>query len=147
MSTLLQHRSSMPNMNKSISTMLCSTNTIACWINGKIYSMYYPNTNNYLMAPLDSIHTKSFTLTSNLEPSKCITMLILFLNYTDKLPKKNLITWLNLVSLNHAGLLNGRPQPSLFQKRMGRFDKSLTYAPLTKQSYVNNTPYQSYQIY
>ncbi len=84
------------------------------------------------MVFLKSIHTNKITLSSKLEPSQYIMMLILSLTYTNKVSKKNLITWLNLVSLNHIGPLNGHPLPSLFQKKMDGFGKSLTCAHLTK---------------
>ncbi len=57
---------------------------------------------NCLMAPLESIRTKRSTLTSNLELSQCITVLSLFLTYTDKPLKRNLITWLSLACLQLA---------------------------------------------
>ncbi len=57
---------------------------------------------HYLMAPLESIITKRFILNSNhhaypVHHLHCQTL------------KSNWITWLNLVSLNHAGPLNGHP--------------------------------------
>ncbi len=107
--TLSQLTSLLPNMNKSPSTMLLSINNTFQPINDKIYSTYYQNTKNYLMAPLESILITKFTLTSNWEPSQCITMLTSSLMYTNNPSKKNSTTRLILVSLNHVGPLNGHP--------------------------------------
>ncbi len=104
------------------------------------------NIKNYLMAPWGYNYTKRFALNSNLVLSWCITILIMFLMCTDKLSKRNSISWLNLVSLNHVGPLNGRPQPSLFQKRMGDFNKPLFCVSSTKLSDANNIPSYSLQI-
>ncbi len=124
--------------------MLPLINIIFYLINIVIFLTYFLNTKSYLMAPLESIHIKKFTLTSNLELSWCITGLILFLTYTDKLLKRSLTTWLSWAFLHHAEPLNGHPQPSLFQKRMGASVKLQTYVHSTKLSFVNNTHYQSY---
>ncbi len=67
--------------------------------------------------------------------------------YTDKLSRRSLTTWLNLVFLNHVEPLNGHPWPSLLQKRMAAFDKSLIYAHSIKQSFASNTPYLSSPTY
>ncbi len=61
-------------------------------INYETYSTFYPN-KKYLMASLESIHIKRFTLTSNLELSQCIIMLAMFLSSIDKSSKKSLTTW------------------------------------------------------
>ncbi len=68
---------------------------------------------NYLMALWESILIKKFTLTLNLEQSQCTTTLTLFLMCTNRPLKRNLITWLSLVSFNHAGPLNGHSCSSL----------------------------------
>ncbi len=46
--------------------------------------------------------------------------------------RNKLITPLSLISSDLVGPLNGNSLPSLFQKSMGGFDKSLTYIQLTK---------------
>ncbi len=137
--TLLQHKSLMLNMNKLTSMTLLSTNITIRLTNVAIFSIYFQNINYYLMASLEFILIRRSTL-SNLEPSRCTTMLILSLMYIVKHLKKNLTTWLNLVSLNLAAPLNGRLQPSLSPKRMVASNKLLTYDLLIKQSYKNNTP-------
>ncbi len=53
--TPLQPASSMQNMNKSTSMMLPSTNITFCLTSNKKSSMYYQNTKNYLMTPVESI--------------------------------------------------------------------------------------------
>ncbi len=90
MSALLQHAALMQNMNKSTSMMLLSTNITSCFINTEIYSIYYLNTKSYLMALLEFILTKRFTLTSNLELSWYNILLTLYLTSTVYIiPKKN----------------------------------------------------------
>ncbi len=133
-------------MENSTSTMLLLNNITSHLTSIKIYSMYYLNTKDYLMDPLESILTKRFTLTSNLEPSRFITMLILYFMYTNKLSKRSSTTCWTWY-LTHLGPLNGRPLPLLFLNKIGRFVNSLIYAPLTKQLYTNNIPYLSSQTW
>ncbi len=132
-------------MNRSTSMMLPSTNIIFHLINVVIFLKSFLKTKSYLMAPLESIQIKKFTLTLNLELSQCITALILFLTYTDKPLKRNLTTWLSWVFLNHAEPLSGHPQPSLFLKKMVASVKLQIFIHLTRLSFVNNTIYESSQ--
>ncbi len=104
-----------------------------------IFSSSCQNTKSYLMALWESIPIKRFTLTSNLELNWCTTALTLFLMSIDRPLKRKLTTWASVVSLNHAGHLNGYPQPSLSQTRMVAFDKLPAYAHSIKQSFANNT--------
>ncbi|KAL7460342.1 hypothetical protein ACHAXS_000800, partial [Conticribra weissflogii] len=85
------------------------------------------------MAPLESIRTKRYKLTSNLELSQCITVLSLFLTYTDKPLKRNLTTWLSLASSNPVVPLNGLPRHSLSPKRIITDIRSLNKAIIRKQ--------------
>ncbi len=128
LSTPLQHASLMLNTNRPISVMLPSIKTTSHLTSIVIFSIYFPNIKNCLMAPLEFILIKRFTLTSNLEQSQCITALILFLMYIAKPLKRNLTTWLNSASSNIAAPLNGCSQPSLFLKRIVTFNKLLIYA-------------------
>ncbi len=77
-------------MNKLTSTMLPFTNTIFHLTNVEASSTFYLNTKSHLMAPLESILIKKFTLTSNVELSWCTTALTLFHMSTDKHSKRNL---------------------------------------------------------
>ncbi len=121
--TASQREFSMPNMNKSASTMLPSINTTFCLTRVGTFSPSYQSTKNYLMAPLESILTNKFTLILNQELSCCNTALILFHKNIDKLSKQSSTTWSSLVSLYLAEPLNGHLRPLLFQKRMVAFDK------------------------
>ncbi len=111
--------------------MLLLINTPLPSIKDKIYLVFSPNRKK-IMALLESIHIKRFTLTSNLELSQCTIVLTLFFTFIDKTSKTSSTTWLNLVSLNHAGPMNGRPLPSIFPKRMFKFDKS----PIIQKHYT-----------
>ncbi len=126
--------------------MLLLINTTFCLISNSIFSPSCKNAKSYLMALWESIPIKRFTLTSNLELNWCTTVLTLFLMSINKPLKRNLTTLSSLVSLNHAGRLNGHPQPLLSLKWMVAFDKLQTYAHSTKQSFAKNILYLSSQI-
>ncbi len=115
--TPLQHPSLMLNTYRPTSMMLILTNIIFCLISVDIFSISFLNTKNSLMAPLGSNYTKRFTLNSNLDLSRFITALTLYLTYTDTPLKKNLTTWSSVASSNLVELLNRRPWPSLSPKR------------------------------
>ncbi len=143
--TPLLHAFLMPNMNKLTSMMLLLIKPTFHLISNIIFSTSYSNTKNYLMAHWEYILIKRLTLTSNLEQSRCTTMLTLFLMSTNRPLKRNLTTWLSLVSLNHVGPLNGYLRPSISLRRMVTFDKLPTYAHSIKLSFANHILYLSLQ--
>ncbi len=135
---LLQHAFFKLNINRPTSMMLLLIKTTSCSIGNATYLTSCQNTKNYSISLLEFILIRRSTLTSNLELNRCITKHTMILMSIGKSLKRNLTTWWSLVSLNHAGPLNGHPQPLLSLKRIVAFNKLLTYTHSINQSFANN---------